>query len=165
MLYEVITNVNRGILTDEKCKTSLDDIYSAGDCTESYDISCCENKVMALLPNAYMQGECAGINMAGGEKLYDKAIPMNAIGFFGYHVITAGTYCGEVYVEKEDESYKKLFTKDGYLVGYMMIGNVARAGIYTSLIKEKTPLDLIRITSYNVCYTKLLREKIGASSC
>ncbi len=143
LIKEIGGNVNRGILTDEKCKTSLDDIYSAGDCTESYDISCCENKVMALLPNAYMQGECAGINMAGGEKLYDKAIPMNAIGFFGYHVITAGTYCGEVYVEKEDESYKKLFTKDGYLVGYMMIGNVARAGIYTSLIKEKTPLDLI----------------------
>ena len=64
--------VNRGIATNEKCETSIKDIYAAGDCTESYDITTDENRVLALLPNAYMQGECAGINMAGGEKLYDK---------------------------------------------------------------------------------------------
>ena len=73
----------RGIVTDERCRTSLPDIYAAGDCTESYDITTGESRPLALLPNAYMQGECAGINMAGGSKEYDKAIPMNAIGFFG----------------------------------------------------------------------------------
>ena len=46
--------------------------------------------MLALLPNAYMQGECAGINMAGAKARYDKAMAMNAIGFFGLHVITAG---------------------------------------------------------------------------
>jgi len=104
-----------------------------------------------------MQGECAGVNMAGGEKVFDKAIPMNAIGFFGLHMITAGNYTGEVYQEKREErkekkegsdaltanNYKKLFYSDNKLNGYILIGDVDKAGIYTSLIRERTPLDSI----------------------
>ena len=143
LIKDIGGKVNRGIATNDKCETSLKDIYSAGDCTESYDITTDSDRVLALLPNAYMQGECAGINMAGGEKFYDKAIPMNAIGFFGMHIITAGTYTGDVYTDKNEESYKKLFTKDNRLMGYILIGKVERAGIYTSLIRKKTPLDTI----------------------
>ena len=143
LVKEIGGNVNRGIVTNERCETSIDGIYSAGDCTESFDITVGENRVLALLPNAYMQGECAGINMAGGEKLYNKAIAMNAIGFFGLHIITAGSYIGEAYTVQENDNYKKLFTKDGLMVGYILIGKIERAGIYTSLIREKTPLNTI----------------------
>lgn len=143
ILADTGASINRGIVTDTKCQTTVSDIYSAGDCTESHDITTDQNRVLALLPNAYMQGECAGINMAGGEKAYDKAIPMNAIGFFGLHMITAGSYDGESYTVNDNGTYKKLFYKDNLLKGYILIGNVARAGIYTSLIREKTPLDSI----------------------
>nr|WP_319489050.1 FAD-dependent oxidoreductase [uncultured Caproiciproducens sp.] len=135
--------VNKGILSDEHCATNLDGVYAAGDCSESYDITSDQYRVLALLPNAYMQGETAGINMAGGEKNYGKAIPMNAIGFFGLHIITAGSYDGEAYVVKTDKTYKKIVSKDNLLKGYILIGDVARAGIYTSLIREKTPLDTV----------------------
>ncbi len=135
--------VRRGIVTNLSCATSLPDIYAAGDCTESLDITTNEERVLALLPNAYMQGECAGINMAGGEKRYDHAIPMNAIGFFGLHIITAGCYNGESTVLKHDSAYKRLVVKDNKLVGYILIGEVARAGIYTALIRNQTPLDTI----------------------
>ena len=135
--------VNKGILTDAHCATNLDGVYAAGDCSESHDISIDSYRVLAILPNAYMQGEAAGINMTGGEKRYDKAIPMNAIGFFGLHVITAGSYDGEVYVVKTEKIYKKIISKDNVLKGYILIGDVARAGIYTSLIRESTPLDTI----------------------
>lgn len=135
--------VNRGIITDEFMETSIPDIYAAGDCTESMDISADNNRVLALLPNASMQGECAGINMAGGRKTFCKAIPMNAIGFMGLHMITAGSYIGDVYTENDAGTYKKLFVKDGLLKGYIMIGNVDKAGIYTSLIRDKVPLDTV----------------------
>ncbi|WP_124100632.1 FAD-dependent oxidoreductase [Ruminococcus sp. Marseille-P6503] len=143
LLKEAGAEVNRGIVTNEKCETSIRDIYAAGDCTESYDISVGQDRILALLPNAYMQGETAGINIAGGEKLYDNAIPMNAMGMFGYHMITAGSYEGDIYTEKSGRNYKKLFYRDNRLVGYIMIGDIARAGIYTSLIKKKTPLDSV----------------------
>lgn len=143
LVKEIGGDVNRGILTDKNCKTSIKHIYAAGDCTESYDITTEQMKIMALLPNAYMQGETAGIHMAGGEKPYDKAIPMNAIGFFGLHIITAGSYDGEAYVTSEGKNYKKLVTKNGLLKGFILIGAVERAGIYTSLIREQKPLDTL----------------------
>lgn len=135
--------VRRGIAADDTGKTTLPDVYAAGDCAESFDISAGVNRVLALLPNAYMQGNTAGINMAGGKASFDRAIPMNAIGFMGLHIITAGTYDGETYVHRDGESYKILFYKDDVLKGYILIGDVARAGIYTALIRNRTPLSSI----------------------
>jgi NAD(P)H-nitrite reductase large subunit len=142
-LLKNIADIDKGVVINSKSQTSAEDIYAAGDCTQTLDISSGQSKIMALLPNAYMQGECAGVNMAGGEKTFDKAIPMNAIGFFGLHMITAGNYTGKEYYETKDGRYKRLFHNDNQLNGYIMIGDVEKAGIYTSLIREKTPLDTI----------------------
>ncbi|MBP3616729.1 MAG: NAD(P)/FAD-dependent oxidoreductase [Lachnospiraceae bacterium] len=135
--------VNRGILINDRMETSLSDIYAAGDCTEGNDISIGTKRVLALLPNAYMQGHAAGVNMAGGNEVFDNAIPMNSIGFFGLHAMTAGSYNGEVFEEKEENRLKQFFVRDGYLIGFILIGDTERAGIYTSLIREKIPLDTI----------------------
>ena len=105
--------VRRGIAADDTGRTTLPDVYAAGD------------------------------NMAGGKASFDRAIPMNAIGFMGLHIITAGTYDGETYVHRDGENYKILFYKDDVLKGYILIGDVARAGIYTALIRNRTPLSSI----------------------
>lgn len=143
--------VDRGIICDMTQKTTLADVYAAGDCTVSYDASSDTNKILALLPNAYMQGEIAGKNMAGQETYYLNAIPMNAIGFFGLHIITAGSYDGEEYVEETENTYKKLVFRDGMLKGFILMGDVKRAGIYTSMIKERIDLSDVDI--------ELLKEK------
>ena len=143
LVKDIGGEVNRGIVVNERMETTLPDIYAAGDCTEGYDISCRQKRVLAILPNAYMQGHTAGVNMAGGNEVFGKAIPMNSIGFFGLHIMTAGTYEGEMYEEKSDSTLKRLFTKDGLLKGFILIGKTERAGIYTSLIRERTPLDTI----------------------
>lgn len=143
LVKEAGGNVNKGIVTDCFCRTSIPEIYAAGDCTESHDITTDTNKILALLPNAYMQGETVGLHMTGTDKPYDKTIPMNAIGFFGYHMITAGSYDGEKTVFQDEENYKMLVVKDNLLKGYIMIGDIARAGIYTKLIREQVPLDSI----------------------
>lgn len=143
LIKEAGGNVNKGIVTDQYCRTSLAGVYAAGDCTESHDITTGTDRILALLPNAYMQGETAGNHMTGVNKPYDKAIPMNAIGFFGYHTITAGSYDGEQTVIEDGENYKLLVTKDNLLKGYIMIGDVSRAGIYTKLIREQIPLDSV----------------------
>lgn len=143
LLKEIGGNVNRGILINDRMESSIANIYAAGDCTEGNDISSGQKRVLALLPNAYMQGHTAGVNMTGGNEVFGKAIPMNSIGFFGLHIMTAGTYEGEMYEEKSDSTLKRLFTKDGLLKGFILIGKTERAGIYTSLIRERTPLDTI----------------------
>lgn len=143
--------VERGIITDMTQKTTLPDIYSAGDCTVSHDASSDTDRILALLPNAYLQGEAAGRNMAGREFYYLNAIPMNAIGFFGLHIITAGSYEGEEYVTETENTYKKLVFRDNKLKGYILMGDVARAGIYTSMIKEQIDLGDVDV--------ELLKEK------
>lgn len=52
-------------------------------------------KIMAPMPNAYLQGFTAGVNTASGEIAFDDAIPMHSIGFFGYHLMTAGLKSGK----------------------------------------------------------------------
>ncbi len=137
--------VERGIITDMTQKTTLPDVYAAGDCTVSYDASSDTEKILALLPNAYMQGETAGRNMAGRENYYVNAIPMNAIGFFGLHIITAGSYDGEEYIDETENTYKKLIFRDNTLKGYILMGDVKRAGIYTSMIKERIDLGEVDV--------------------
>lgn len=144
LVSEAGGNVERGIVTDKYSRTTLADVYAAGDCAQSHDITTDSDRILALLPNAYMQGFAAGKHMTGIENApFDKAMPMNAIGFFGYHVITAGSYEGEEIVTLDGKNYKKLITKNNQLVGFIMIGDVKRAGIYTKLIREQIPLDTI----------------------
>ena len=135
--------VGRGIRIDSHMRTSLSDIYAAGDCAEGMDISSGEMKVLAILPNAVLQGYTAGQNMAGKNVTFEKGIPMNSIGFFGLHIMTAGTYEGDVYEEKTEDSLKRIYTRDDLLKGFMLIGLEERAGILTSMIREKTPLSSV----------------------
>lgn len=141
--------VDRGILVDGRCATTLPDVYAAGDCAQGYDAVSGEKRMLPLWPNAMLQGETAGINMAGGRADYTQGIALNASGVFGLHMVTAGGYEGESFTVQRDGSYKRLVTADGVLKGVIMVGDVSRAGIYTDLIRKKKPLseidfDLIR---------------------
>ena len=143
LLKEAGGEVRRGIAVDECGRTSLPDIFAAGDCAESFDIASGTSKVLALLPNAAFQGRAAGVNMAGGKAKLDNAVAFNSIGFFGTHVMTAGVYEGEMYCERTERTYKALFTKDGLLKGFILINLPERAGIYLKLLKERIPLEAV----------------------
>ena len=135
--------VDRGIVTDDtQAVKGLSDIYAAGDCTKSHDITSNTDKMIAILPNAFMQGNVAGKNMAGGVAHYTNAFPMNAAGFFGLHIITAGSYSGEEHTAISESGYKNLFIADNKLKGFILMGDmINNAGIYTSLVREQTPLN------------------------
>ena len=140
LVKEAGGEVNRGIIVNDKMQTSLKNIYSAGDCAEGYDNSINAKRVLAILPSAYSQGFTAGVNMAGGDKTLNDEFPLNAIGFFGLHALTAGAYTGETYQEKTENGIKRLFFDGDKLIGFILIGDIKGAGIYTSLIKNKTVL-------------------------
>jgi len=48
-----------------------------------------------------------------------------------------------VYSKVTDSGCKKLFARDGVLTGFILVGDVSRAGIYTALIRSRTPLDTL----------------------
>ncbi|HNX14086.1 MAG TPA: FAD-dependent oxidoreductase [Oscillospiraceae bacterium] len=155
--------VGRGILTDHKQRTSLENVWAAGDCTESDDITCNQSRILALLPNAYRQGETAGIDMAGGDISFDCAMPMNAMGLLGMHIMTAGSTTGDCFIDRSN-GLKKLWYGDDRLNGFILIDDVEKAGIYTALIRERKPLssidfDLICKQPSLLCFSKKYRDE------
>jgi NAD(P)H-nitrite reductase large subunit len=99
----------------------------------------------------------------------DEAKPvdyaMNAIGFFGYHIGTAGEYTGDTYTETEGMSYKKLFIEDNILKGFIIIGDLSRCGIYTQMIRDKVNLsaidfDLIKQKPVLAAFGKSYRKEV-----
>lgn len=135
--------VEKGIVIDENCRTTLKDVWAAGDCTLSHDMSAGMDRILALLPNAYMQGEAAGLDMAGSPKPFTRAMPLNSAGFFDLHMVTAGSYTGKCIDASHDGYYRKFFVDGDLLKGFIIIGDVNRAGIYTALIRSQTPLSSI----------------------
>jgi len=143
LIKDIGGECGRGIIVDDGMRTSIENIYAAGDCTEGFDASLGERRVIAILPNANMQGRTAGVNMAGGSELLTNLIPMNAIGFFGLHALSAGSPSGQAHERKTDAGIKRLYIRDGYLSGFILIGDITGAGIYTAMIREKTPLSSV----------------------
>lgn len=141
---------NRGIVTDTQTMCTSDkDIYAAGDCTVSVDMLDNSRKIIALWPNAVQQGTAAGSQMAGGDVTTGNTYAVNAIDFFGLRICTCGLINaqGSQYddkIKKSADSYKRLIFEDNRLVGFVLINSSQNAGIYTSLISNKVPLNLIR---------------------
>lgn len=150
--------VNRGIITDDHMRTSVADIYAAGDVAENYDVLLQQQRVIPILPNAYEQGQVAGANMAGREAVYPGGFAKNAVSFFGLSLVTAGlvkaTEDSEEYVAQPGENqYLKIVIRDGRLVGFIRINAVDRAGILTGLMVQQ--LDVSQLIS------RLLTPELG----
>ena len=142
--------VNRGIITNpETMQTSDADIYAAGDCCVSVDMLDGNKKIIALWPNAVLQGKVAGSQMAGGELTVGGTYSVNAIDFYGLRICTCGLINakGEEYkniIIKDESKYKKLCVRDNKLVGFVLINNSDNAGIYTDLIAKSVDLTTLQ---------------------
>lgn len=158
--------INRGILVNERMETNIPDVYSAGDVVESFDSLTNESRVIPILPNAYIQGEIAGLNMAGEKVTYNGSFPMNSIGFFDMHIMSAGVVNPppEVEVikriELEKKIYRKLYIKNGKILGFMFINSIDRTGIIVDLMKNRTNVSNFkeRLLSDNFGFLDLPKE-------
>jgi NAD(P)H-nitrite reductase large subunit len=146
LLKDTGIKVNKGILINESLQTSLPGIYAAGDVVEYNDLSTGMPAVSGQWTNAEEMGRLAGRNMTGANLKYGGFLSvMNSTEFLGIPVMSIGLIEPE---EKEYEiitednigSYRKLVFKGDLLVGAVFVGEVANAGIYTNLIRNKIPI-------------------------
>lgn len=140
-------SINRGILVDNTMKTSVEDVCAAGDVAEGYDMLVELNRVVPIWPNAYMQGEIAGYNMIGINKSFKGIFPMNSIGYKNTNMITAGITNPQQEefeiiskIDHNRRSYKKFVVKENRLVGFILINDIDRAGLFTGFIKNETDI-------------------------
>ncbi len=154
--------VNRGILVNERMETSAKDVYACGDCAEVYDFVIDDRRPLPLWTNAYAGGRTAGFNMAGVARKYRWATAMNAMHFFDLYIISAGLNITqdlgdsfEVLTKYEPQSriYRKFALKDGRIVGLVLVGQIARAGIFLRLMRMQADVASFK--------EELLKEAFG----
>jgi NAD(P)H-nitrite reductase large subunit len=120
--------LNKGLVTDAKLRTSAPDAYAAGDIAVFYDLMVERHNQMGTWDNAEAHGKVAARNMAGAsEDFFD--VPTYTTTMFGSTLavmgVTPDVQPGLESVRTysfEEKFYRKLFFKDDRLVGAIMIG-------------------------------------------
>lgn len=159
--------IGQGIEVNEYMETSLPDIYAAGDVAEAYELISGQKRLVPILPNAYLQGRTAGFNMAGEKKAFEGSLAFNSLPVLGLNIVTAGlsyeTGDGYTVIKQVGDSfnYKKLVFRDDVLVGFTLIGDISRCGIYRHLIKEKAVFYADKSILLRPDFGLLMLEKIG----
>ncbi|MBI5101244.1 MAG: NAD(P)/FAD-dependent oxidoreductase [Nitrospirae bacterium] len=140
----------RGVLINEMLQTNFPDIYAAGDVVEHADLITGMPAVSALWGNAEEMGRLAGKNMAGGNIKYAGFLSvMNATDILGIPVVSVGLIEPEgggyeVVVQDGIDRYRKFVFRGDTLVGTVLVGDVANAGVYTNVIKNRVPLGRLK---------------------
>jgi NAD(P)H-nitrite reductase large subunit len=126
-----------GIIVDDHLRTTIPDVYAAGDAAETRDRIRGERYVHAIFPNAVAQGRLAALNISGLDVTYEGADSMNSLKHLGIPVMAAGEMEGEELRARSNSALRKLFLADDRIVGFRMAGDISAAGIYRALMNKK----------------------------
>ncbi len=100
-------------------------------------------------PLAVEQGRFAAYNLLGKSRPYPlPLIRMNAAQLGKMPIVSVGTIdngCERLLHEDPvSKAQRRLFFKDDVLAGYILMGDVDSAGIYTDLVKKKRPVGRLK---------------------
>ena len=119
--------VNRGIVVDERLRSSVANVYAAGDVAEGHDLVTGEPAVHAIEPTAQEHGRVAGANMAGRDTTYRGSLSMNIVEVCHLDVASFGAWDdpgAEAFtaVHPERPAYRKLLWRGDRLTGALILG-------------------------------------------
>ncbi|MDI6749038.1 MAG: FAD-dependent oxidoreductase [Rhodocyclaceae bacterium] len=136
--------IGQGIRVDRGMRTSVPDIYAAGDVTEAPGFHSGLPQLNAIQPNAADQGRIAAINMAGGNAELQGSLAINVLDTLGLISTSFGHWQGKGDgVELVDEAnfrYLSLQFEDDVLIGATSIGWTDHVGALRGLIQTRTRL-------------------------
>ena len=159
--------IDRGVVVDSFTASSAPNVYSAGDVSVTFDPITGGRIVTGLWTNAVEMGRCAGFNMAGKPTEYGgtfgilNATQVADVSFVSMGIVHTTGRNYETHVCDSPGAYRKLvFSPDGaLLVGVLLVGDIARAGLYRFVIKEKMPVATIKshIINHTLHYGHFMR--------
>lgn len=129
--------VNRGIVVNDYMQTSLEGVYSVGECTEHRGI--CYGLVAPL----FEQGNVMAKHISGVDTPpYEGSVVSTKLKISGVDVFSTGEFIDgpehTVIANKDDwkRTYKKILLKDGKLVGAVLFGDITESAELQKLIKQ-----------------------------
>jgi len=146
---------DRGVLVDDRMRTSAENVWAAGDLAQARGFFSGDKIVNGILPDAVDQGRIAGMAMAGdpGIETYAGGIPLNTYAFFGQQAVSVGVQEGalvaagvEIHKDADTErrSYLKIVLKDGRLAGIFGINTAFDPGIMWELMRRRIDLGPVK---------------------
>jgi NAD(P)H-nitrite reductase large subunit len=119
--------VNRGVLVDDHLRSSVPNVYAAGDIAEGRDFVTGERAVHAIEPTAMEHGRIVGANMAGQPLAYRGSLLMNIVDVADLEIASFGAWdsaTAEVSsaVKPDRPAYRKLLWQGDRLIGAIILG-------------------------------------------
>ncbi|MDR3349300.1 MAG: FAD-dependent oxidoreductase [Acidaminococcales bacterium] len=140
MLAHLGAETAGGVEVDCHMRTRWEGVYAAGDVAKGGVFPAGGKQIVATWQNAVKQGTAAGVNMAGGFLAYEGSIRVNTANIFGRPLAAAGeTLRGPgleeaVFYNPSSGCYRKLILREATLVGFILWGDIRRAGALLPMI-------------------------------
>ncbi len=115
--------VDKAVLVDDRMRTSLADVYAAGDVCEH------QGRYYGIWPAAVEQGRVAGVNMAGGSAEYAGTMPSNSLKVAGIALTAFGEIDADgrhdalVFQDRASGLYRKVVHAQGRMLGGIFLGD------------------------------------------
>jgi len=140
--------IKKGIVANEYLETNIEDVFTAGDVAEFYDVITDKYQMYGNWPAAFLQGKIAGLNMTG-EKTVCRHISGYNIVSFGLNVsfvgdVMSGADKDTIVIKRgniENNEYSQLFIKNNKLVGATQLNMNKEKGFIVMLIDKEVDLS------------------------
>jgi NAD(P)H-nitrite reductase large subunit len=119
--------LNRGVLVDDHLRSSVPNVYAAGDVAEGRDFVSGDRAVHAIEPTAMEHGRIVGANMAGQPLAYRGSLLMNIVDVAHLEIASFGAWdsaTAEVFdtLNPDRPAYRKLLWQGDRLIGAIILG-------------------------------------------
>jgi NAD(P)H-nitrite reductase large subunit len=119
--------VNRGVLVDDHLRSSVPNVYAAGDVAEGRDFVTGERAIHAIEPTAMEHGRIVGANMAGQPLAYRGSLLMNIVDVAHLEIASFGawehtTADVSTALKADRPAYRKLLWQGDRLIGAIILG-------------------------------------------
>ncbi len=165
--------VDAGVLVDEHLRTTVPDIYAAGDVAQGPAFPTGAREVHAIQPTASEHGRIAARNMAGHDTPYRGSVSMNVLNTLGLVSSSFGVWTGveggdrAVVSDPEGFKYLRLEFDEDRLVGALAIGLTQHVGVIRGLVQTQVPLgpwkEVLRANPHRVMDAYLDRTQASAA--